>query len=323
MSAPLRALRLQEDAPGVDVFRGDVLAGLRCERKQIPYKYLYDERGSALFERICDLDEYYLTRSELSIMEQHVQEMVEVFGPRCLIIEYGSGSSRKTRLILDHLENPVAYVPIDISTKPLAESSAGLIEAYPEIEVLPVNADYTEAIRLPRPRRRPARKVVYFPGSTIGNFLPSEASAFLGRIAKVVGPAGGLLIGVDLKKDPSALEAAYADREGVTAQFTLNLLVRINRELGGDFDIDRFHHLATYNEMHGRVEIYLVSDVTQSVHVAGNPIALREGEKIHIEYSYKYDLAGFERLARGIGLRVRRVWTDARRDFSVQYLTVA
>ena len=304
-------------------FRNDVVAGLSGPRKTLPCKYLYDERGSALFERICDLDEYYPTRTELGILETHVGEMAERLGPRCLLVEYGSGSSRKTRLLLDRLHQPAAYVPIDISREALAASARSLASAYPQLEVLPVCADYTEPLELPRPRRPALRRGVFFPGSTIGNFTPPEAQRFLGRMARVAGPGGCILLGVDLRKERAVLEAAYDDAQGVTAAFNKNLLVRINRELGADFDVARFRHLARWDAAAGRIEMHLVSEIEQSVRLADCRIRFAAGETIHTENSYKYELGHFAALAAQVGLAVRRVWTDAGALFSVQYLTAA
>jgi len=320
MSAPVA---LSDFGPDVSRFRDEVWAGLSHPQKTLPCKYFYDERGSALFESICDLPEYYPTRTELSIMEAHAPAMAALLGARCLLVEYGSGSSRKTRLLLDRLPDAAGYVPIDISREALAESARALAATYPAIEVLPVCADYTEPFELPRSRVAPARRGVYFPGSTIGNFTPPQAQRFLARMARVAGPHGALLIGIDLKKDRATLERAYDDAAGVTAAFNRNLLVRINRELGGTFDLARFRHHARYDDGAGRVEMHLVSSVAQRVRVAGRPFWFAAGETIHTENSYKYDLVNFAALAAGVGLAVREVWTDERRRFSVQYLTLA
>lgn len=302
-------------------FRSDVLAGLAHPQKTLPCKYFYDARGSALFERICDLDEYYPTRTELAILEAHSAEMAQRLGRRCLLVEYGSGSSRKTRLLLDRLREPAAYIPIDISRAALDVSARALSEAYPHLEVLPVCADYTGPIEVPEPAKPAARRGVFFPGSTIGNFTPPEAQRFLGRMARVAGPGGGVLIGVDLRKERTVLEAAYDDALGVTAAFNKNLLARINRELGADFDLDAFGHRAHWNASAGRVEMHLVSELAQSVCVAGQRIHFAPGETIHTENSYKYELGQFAALAAQAGLAVHRVWTDPDARFSVQYLT--
>jgi len=317
-----QALKVRHHAPGRETFLADVLDGLRRDAKSLPYKYLYDERGSKLFEKICEVPEYYLTRTEISIMRAHLDDMASVLGPRCMIIEYGSGSGIKTRLLLECLDDPVAWVPIDISIDALAASARWLNSEFPAIEVLPINADYTTPVDLPHPRRSPERKVVFFPGSTIGNFLPSQAIDFMKRVAAVTGPHGGLLIGVDLKKDTAILEAAYDDAQGVTARFSTNLLHRINRELDGDIPVERFAHVACYNPDAGRIEIFLEAREAITVRIAGEEISFLEGERIHTEYSYKYDPEEFAALASRAGLSVRRIWTDPRRLFSVQYLTV-
>jgi dimethylhistidine N-methyltransferase len=319
MNASLRSDR----APDASRFRDDVWAGLAQPQKTLPCKYFYDARGSALFEAICDLPEYYPTRTELSIMESHAGAMSERLGPQCLLVEYGSGSSRKTRLLLDRLRDPAGYVPIDISSAALADSTRALARSYPGLEVLPVCADYTAPFEVPHPRAPVRRRGVYFPGSTIGNFTPPQAQRFLARMARVAGADGVLLVGVDLRKDRATLERAYDDAAGVTAEFNRNLLARINRELGGDFDLARFAHRARWDESAGRVEMHLVARVAQTVRVAGRPFAFTEGETIHTENSYKYDVAHFAALAAGVGLRVREVWMDPERRFSVQLLAAS
>jgi dimethylhistidine N-methyltransferase len=307
-------------ADGADAFLREVLAGLARPHKQLPCKYFYDERGSRLFDEICDLEEYYLTRCELAILRRHAGEMAVRLGPGCALIEYGSGSSLKTRLLLDRLGRPAAYVPVDISGEHLLRSARRLARAYPGLEVAPVCADFTRPFPLPPLRQEPRRRVVYFSGSTIGNFGPSEAADLLAGIARLCGPGGGLLIGVDLKKDRATLEAAYDDRRGVTAAFNLNLLARINRELGADFELSRFRHHAFYNEGPGRVEMHLVSLGAQTVRVGGAAFDLADGETICTEYSYKYGSDEFRDLAAHAGLSLGRVWTDENGLFSVQYL---
>jgi dimethylhistidine N-methyltransferase len=320
MSLPVA---LHDYGPDVSQFRDEVWAGLSLPQKTLPCKYFYDARGSALFESICELPEYYPTRTEVSIMESHAHEMAALLGDQCLLVEYGSGSSRKTRLLLDHLHDAAGYVPIDISRAALTESARALAVAYPGLEVLPVCADYTDGFELPRSRVAPRRRGVYFPGSTIGNFTPPQAQRFLSRMARVAGSRGSLIIGVDLKKERAMLERAYDDRAGVTAAFNQNLLVRINRELGGNFDLASFRHQARWDAKLGRVEMHLVSAVVQTVRVAGRPFWFNAGDSIHTENSYKYDLSNFAALAAGVGLSVREVWTDEARRFSVQFLTVA
>ncbi len=302
--------------------RTEVISGLTRRPKAIPSKYFYDERGSRLFDAITELDAYYPTRTERAIMEANVAEMAARIGPNSLLVEYGSGSSRKTRILLDALPDLAGYVPIDISREHLLRTAAELSAAYPDLDVLPVCADYTSAFSLPAPEVPPTRTVVYFPGSTIGNFTPSEARAFLEHIAEVAGTGGGLLIGVDLRKDPAVIEAAYNDPEGVTAAFNRNVLAHINRELDADFDLDRFEHLAFYDAEHGRIEMHLVSLSDQCVRIGSTRIPFREHERILTEYSYKYSLEGFAALAGASGFEVVKVWTDPKRFFSVQYLEV-
>lgn len=320
---PGPAPAIQDLWPAASTFRAEVLAGLRGAPKTLPCKWLYDERGSELFEAICELDEYYVTRTELAITRAHAAEMAAWLGPRCLLVEYGSGSGLKTRILLGALDDPVAYVPVDISRAALAASAAGLCAARPGLPVLPVCADYTADHALPRPARRPRRTVVYFPGSTIGNFTPLQARRFLARAARTCGAAGGLLIGVDLRKDRATLERAYDDAAGVTAAFNRNLLVRINRELGADFRVERFRHVALWNAEAGRVEMHLESDLAQEVRVAGERFRFAAGERIHTENSYKWRLEEFRALAAAAGWRLLRTWTDAEGLFSVQYLAAA
>jgi len=310
-------------SPPVDSMRQDVLRGLSQPQKQISSKYFYDERGSALFERICELEEYYLTRTELAIMSESIDEMVAQLGAGCLLIEYGSGSSTKTKLLLDHLPAPAGYVPIDISREHLKLVAAEMLALFPDVEVLPVCADFTDPIELPNPERPVRRRVVYFPGSTLGNFGPAPAHRLLLGIAQLVGQGGGLLIGLDLKKDPRVLQAAYSDSEGVTREFNLNLLARLNRELGADFDLKQFDHRAVYDAEQGRMESHLVSRRDQAVRIDGHKFFFRQDETIHTESSYKYDRGQFADMAAKAGLTVEQVWTDANDLFSVQYLTAA
>ena len=315
------AVRVFECMPEAELMAAEVLAGLRRRRKTLPAKYFYDAAGSGLFEQICELTEYYPTRSELSIMDQHASEMAEAIGPCAALLELGSGSSQKTPLLLEHLERPAVYVPIDISRSQLAASAAALTVAYPQVPVLPVWADYTKHFRLPAVAAAAARRVVYFPGSTIGNFGPRAARRFLARLHQLAGPAGALLIGVDLRKGPEALHAAYNDQSGVTAAFNRNVLRRLNDELAATFHLDRFAHYAFYNPRRGAIEMHLVSLCDQRAYIAGELFHFDEGESIHTECSYKYTLDGFESLAIAGGWHVDRVWIDSDRQFSVQYLT--
>jgi dimethylhistidine N-methyltransferase len=306
--------------PELKRLRDDALAGLRARPKRLPCKYLYDERGSELFERICELEEYYPTRTELGILQRHVDEMARALGPRVLLLEYGSGNGRKTRILLEALDDPVAYVPVDISRDVLLRAAGGLDGRHRGLEVLPVCADFGEPFALPEPAREPRRRALFFPGSTIGNLDPAGVVAFLRRSRALLGRDGAFLIGVDLRKPRRLLEAAYDDREGVTAEFNLNLLRRLNRELGADFDLALFRHRIVVDGARGRVEMHLVSVEAQVVNVGGERFAFRPGESIHTENSYKFTLEGFAALAARAGLEVRRVWQDRRRWFSVQYL---
>jgi dimethylhistidine N-methyltransferase len=317
----IHAARLHDCAPGREDFRAQVLHGLRQARKQLPCKFFYDQRGSQLFDQICELDEYYLTRTELAILNRHVGEMAAMIGPGCRIVEYGSGSSQKTRLLLDHLESPAAYVPLDISREHLLDAAARLATTYPALNILPVCADYTRPFTLPNANGA-ARTVIYFPGSTIGNFEPHEARSFLAAAARQVGAGGGLLIGVDLKKDPARLHAAYNDVRGVTAAFNLNLMERINRELAATFSLDRFAHYAFYNPRLGRIEMHLVSLTSQTCQIGAESFYFREGETIFTESSYKYTLPEFASIAATAGWKVKHIWTDDNRMFSIQYLTI-
>lgn len=313
---------LHDVSPDRERFLADVLEGLTRPDKSLPCKYFYDERGSALFDRICELPEYYPTRTELGILRAHAPAMAAALGPRCLVVEYGSGSGTKTSLLLAQLEQPAGYVPVDISREHLLRSAAALSRRHPGLRVIPVCADFSRPFELPHvPGAR--RRAAYFPGSTIGNFSPPEARRFLAQVAAQVGAGGALLIGVDLRKPRAVLEAAYDDAEGVTAEFNRNLLRRINRELGADFDGAAFDHRAFWNDAEGRVEMHLVSRRAQVVKLAGRRIPLARGESIHTENSHKYDLAGFAALARPAGFEVERIWTDPARLFSVQLLRVA
>ncbi len=309
-------------APADGEFLSDVLDGLAKSTKAISSKYFYDKRGSELFDQICELDEYYPTRRELEIMEKYAPEMGAQIGAGVMLVEFGSGSSVKTRYLLDGLPDPIAYVPVDISCEYLHETAKTLADDYPHIEVLPVCADFTQEFALPVSSREPSHTAVYFPGSTIGNLLPSRAIALLQRIATMCGTGGGLLIGIDLKKDPERIEAAYNDRDGVTAEFNLNLLHRINRELDADFDPDQFAHRATYNEKKGRVETFLVSQQTQAVAIDGETFQFDKGEMIATEHSHKYTIDEFAEIAAETGLSLHNAWTDRETDFAVLHLAV-
>jgi len=315
MSHPLQ---LHDYEPATQNLLEEVVEGLGRTPKQLPAKLFYDERGSKLFERITTLEEYYPTRTEAEITRTHVDEMAEIIGPRPMLIELGSGNSEKTRILLDHLDDPIAYVPIDISKDHLLASAADIASAYRSVEVHPVCADYEQQFTLPRTTRRVGRSVVYFPGSTIGNFHPTSAIRFLRRLARLGGERGSLLIGVDLKKDPAVLNAAYNDAEGVTAQFNLNILVHINRELGSDFDVAEFRHHAFYNDSAGRIEMHLISKSDQIISVGDARIRITKGEAIWTESSYKFTVPEFAALAASAGYEQKHVWLDEAKFFSVQ-----
>ena len=305
------------------LFEKDVLAGLSKTPKQLPCKYFYDSRGSEIFDRICLLDEYYLTRTELAIMDVFATEMGAQIGPGAMLVEFGSGSGVKTRYLLDSLPDPAAYVGVDVSGRHLEQAARELARDYPRIEILSVCADFTRDFALPASKRSPSHTAVYFPGSTIGNFEPAQAADLLDRIARLCGQAGGLLIGIDLKKDIATIKAAYNDRLGVTAQFNLNLLHRINRELDADFDVDRFSHEARYNDEFGRIEMYLISRVAQTAIIGDEKIEFAAGEAICTEYSHKYTVDEFAAIAAASGLALHNEWTDANRRFAVLHCAVA
>ena len=299
--------------------RDEILHGLRQHPKTLSPKFFYDERGSQLFEQITGLPEYYLTRTELSIMRGNIDEIVGLVGPQTSLIEFGSGSSMKTRILLEHLDRLAAYVPVDISRDHLIAAAEALAADFPHIEVLPLAVDFTRPFDLPQPQVMPLRNIVYFPGSTIGNFMPSAAQALLEVMYQEAKEDGALLIGVDLKKEPAILERAYNDSAGVTAEFNLNMLRRLNSELSANFDLEKFRHQAVYKETPGRIEMHLVSTSAQTVTVAGEQFPFGEGESIRTECSHKYTLEEFAAMAERAGFAVDRVWTDRERLFSVQY----
>ena len=298
----------------------EVLGGLRATPKRLSPAYLYDRRGSQLFEAICDLPEYYLTRTETGILARFADEMAACIGERALLLEPGSGSSRKTRLLLDALPSLAAYVPVDISRSHLLAAARAIQTAYPRLEVLPVCADFTQRYTLPAPRGRPSRVVVFFPGSTLGNFDLPEAIRLLERMRENAGSGGGLLVGIDLAKDRVILERAYNDAAGVTAAFNMNLLIRLNRELAGDFDPACFRHEAVWVPAQSRIEMRLVSLSGQTVHLAGERVQFAAGERLVTEHCHKYTPESFASQARAAGWTPRRAWTDTDGYFSVQYL---
>jgi len=299
----------------------EIISGLSKKQKTLPCKLFYDESGSLLFEQICSLNEYYLTRAELEIMNSRIEKIAEHMGPECILIEYGSGNSMKIRLLLDNLKRVAAYVPIDISYDHLKESNEALAAEYPSINIFPVCADYTQQFELPLLEVNWSRKVVYYPGSTIGNYTPAQALVYLNLIADIVGRDGVLLIGVDLKKDKQIIDAAYNDSKGITAEFNLNILKRLNQEFVADFDLRNWKHHAFYSEEQGRVEMHLVSRKDQTVSLDNLRFFFSEGETILTEYSYKYSLNEFADMVSPI-YNVKHVWTDKDNLFSVQYLTV-
>jgi dimethylhistidine N-methyltransferase len=324
MSASMHPQRASHGARPLETSEilADVLHGLGGTRKTLPPKLFYDDVGARLFERICTLDEYYLTRSEFSILRERSREIADFIGPRVALVEYGSGAAIKVRFLLDALRDPAAYVPIDISREQLARVAAELEADYPLLAVRPICGDYTRL--LPLPNLPPhSRRAAFFPGSTIGNFHPAEAAAFLTRIRRTVGTGGALVIGVDRRKDAAVLHAAYDDPQGVTAAFNRNVLRRINRELGADFDLASFRHVAFFNDDASRIEMHLESTRDQSVNVAGNTFDFVAGETIWTESSYKYDEDQLATVASAAGFRVDRLWTDANDFFWVGALTAA
>lgn len=300
----------------------DVTSGFRASPKTLPAKYFYDARGAELFERICELPEYYPTRTEIAIMQAHVNDMATAISRQSCIIEFGSGSGRKTRMLLD-ASMPKAYMPIDISREQLITAGQAIAGDYPHINVRAVCVDYTQTLELPTSDLAELAKTVYFPGSTIGNFTPDEARAFLARSKAIVGVNGGLLIGVDLKKDKAVLDAAYDDAAGVTAEFNLNVLTRIERELGARIDRSAFEHLAFYNEALGRIEMHLRAIHDNDIVIDGETYRFAAGETIHTENSYKYHVDEFAALGESAGWHHAAVWTDRDRLFSVHYFRAA
>jgi len=318
MTPPVRiAASRREVASPAEDFADALLGGLRSTPKRIPCKYLYDAEGSLLFEKICTLPEYYPTRVELALLNAHADEMTALIGPEAEIVEFGAGAGEKIAPLLRALDRPRAYLPIDISESYLRNVAARLQAAYPALVIKPIAADFTQGLSLPAASG--ARRIGFFPGSTVGNFEPAEARAFLSNAARML-KGGGLLVGVDLVKEPAILHAAYNDSAGVTAAFNKNLLARANREAGANFELSRFAHYAFYNPLHRRVEIYLVSAAAQRVSVCGRSIPFSEGEAIHTEYSYKYTVEDFRALAVSAGFVPRAVWCDEDRLFSIHWL---
>ena len=298
-----------------------IISALSQPRKTISPKYFYDETGSQLFEEITQLPEYYLTDVELTIMERHIDEMAALIGESASLIEFGAGSGMKTRMLLEHMHDPAAYVPVDISEEHLLDSQRSIQEDFPDIEVLPVPADFLHPFDLPEPATMPLRNVVYFPGSTIGNFERDAAIDLLEVMHEEAGEDGALLIGADLRKDPDVIRAAYNDSAGVTARFNLNMLEHLNREFGAEFDVDAFEHRATYDKEQGRVVMELVSQRDQVVTISDARIPIARDEAITTEYSHKYSLEDFADMVAAAGFATKRVWTDPKGWFSVHYCT--
>lgn len=315
----MAALHFYDFHPPLSDFRAEILAGLNNRQKCIAPKYFYDAEGSRLFDRICELPEYYLTRTEIGLLEYYGEQIAGAIGPDAVLFELGSGSSRKIRLLLEALW-PTSYVPIDISKNHLFDAAQALARDYPWLEIHAICADYAAIWNAPSCLQG-KRRVAFFPGSSIGNLTAGEARGLLERVARLVGKGGGLLIGVDLIKEIDVLEAAYNDRQKVTEAFNKNLLVRINRELRADFQVDRFEHRAFYNREFDRIEMHLISREEQRVRIADQSVRLETGESIHTENSHKYSIQGFHRLAQQTGFRPDKVWVDPEGLFSIHYLT--
>ena len=316
-------VRFHDFLPSRESFLDDVLAGLARPQKSIPPKYFYDEPGCRLFEAICELPEYYLTRTETGILRERAAEIAQFIGPDAQLIEFGSGAQAKTRILIEALQTPL-YVPVDIAEDTLRASSAELAKLFPRLDIVGVCADYTRPLALPEFASAPIRrKAVFFPGSTIGNFTQAEALVFLGHARAAAGAGGVLIVGVDLKKDKAVLDAAYDDPRGVTARFNLNLLHRINRELGADFQVNRFRHKAFYNPALGRIEMHLESRDSQFAHVSGRRFDFAYGETIHTEISCKYSIAEFQELGKRAAFKPEKVWTDPQQLFSVHGMVAA
>lgn len=303
-------------------FAKSLVAGLSAPKKSIPCRFLYDAAGSELFERITELSEYYPTRTEAKILRERATEIARGAAPGNVLIEFGSGSSVKTELLLAEMQDLFAYVPIDISPAALGDARARIAKRFPDLTVLPLCGDFSKPLELPAEIEGHPR-LGFFPGSTIGNLTATAAVSLLANMAAILGKGARLIIGVDLKKDVRRLIRAYDDAEGVTAAFNLNVLKRANRELDADFDVDQFDHLATYDERHGRVDLYLVSQAEQTVNVLGETIDFAAGERIHTEHSHKYDIEGFHALAARAGWQPVETWTDADRLFSVHIMEAA
>lgn len=319
-----KSVPLYDLHPPLDDLEAEILYGLSLQSKTIAPKFLYDKRGAELFDAICGLDEYYLTRTEVAILKTHASEIAAHLKDNVLV-EFGSGSSQKIRILFDALSNISAalpiYVGIDISKQHLQESCENLLTTYANLTALAICADHSQPLQFPDiPALQQKQRIGFFPGSSIGNLEPEEAVQFLKRTALLLGEQSSLLIGVDLKKSRTILEPAYDDAQGISADFALNLLTRINRELNADFQLDQFAYSALYNEKEGRIEMYLVSLKPQRVNINGTHIQFRQGERLRTEYSYKYSTTEFEQLAASAGWQVEQIWTDPQQWFAVYHL---
>ncbi|HEX3710166.1 MAG TPA: L-histidine N(alpha)-methyltransferase [Pseudolabrys sp.] len=323
MVALARSRRTQPQVAEISEFETDVVDGLAASPKRVAAKYFYDDAGSQLFEDITEQPEYYPTRSEIGILRRHAADIARLVPQGAALVEFGSGSSKKARILLRALPALAAYVPVDICGEMIEREATELRRDFPGLQVLPVTADITQKFALPEAAKAAPVRVGFFPGSTIGNFEPHEAASFLRNAAKILGQGAVLIVGADLIKDANVLNAAYNDGAGVTARFNLNLLARVNRELGGTFNLDMFEHHAFYNRERNRVEMHLASLKRQKVKVAGDTFDFRAGETIHTENSYKYSIESLGALARGAGWQPAAVWTDEQKFFSIQAFTLA
>jgi len=318
MVAVARSPRPQPPSAEESEFAADVLRGLNTTPKRIPAKYFYDDAGSQLFDRITDLPEYYPTRCEMSILEANAAEICKLIPEGAALVEFGAGSNRKARILLKAAPTLSVYVPVDICGAMIEREAVELRRDFPKLKITPVSADFTKEFELPQEAREAPARVGFFPGSTIGNFEPHEAAAFMNNVGRILGPGAVLIVGVDLIKPVEVLKAAYNDKQGITAKFNVNLLKRINRELGGTFNLDCFEHHAIYNRERNRIEMHLASLRRQKVKVAGETIDFRAGETIHTENSYKYSVESLSALARGVGWSPLKVWIDSHKYFSIQ-----
>ncbi len=320
MQTKVADIAVNDFAPSTETMQDSVLQGLSRSPKELPSQYLYDDLGAKLFEGICETQDYYLTRTEIGILRSNMEAIAARVGPGALVIEPGSGSGQKTRMLLQGLDDPAGYVPVDVAKEQLAQFATSVALEFPDLEVKPVCADFTDDYEVPECDNNARTRLCYFPGSTIGNFKPAVAVNVLQHLADLCQDQGGVLIGVDLKKDRKTLEAAYDDSQGVSGAFALNYLVRLNRELNAGFSIKQFGYEAPYNEALGRIEMALVSSHDQVVSINGSRVRFSKGERIRTEYSYKYTLAEFAALAENADLHVEQTWTDPQELFSVQYL---